>query len=346
MFNQGDCPSRDRPLYSSHPMYLAYETENSNDDQVLAHTVLLLNSNAAEAVLSPGKILVWRTIGGQLDFYINLGTDPQDAVSKYVSLIGKPELPPYWSLGFQLSRYGYNNITNMKQTYQRMKDNSIPLDTLWNDIDLYTEHNIFSYDNRSFNGMPEFIDMLHQENVHYVLMLDPGLGGNHTNEEYPALYDGLRRNVFLRLEDGNLLKTKVWNKFFTLWVDFTNPNASDFWIEQIGKLHEELEFDGLWIDMNSPDAIGIDGSLDGCDWNDKFEKPYFVPVGLEPLSHNTACMNSRHYLGKHYDIHNMYCYFEANATNLALKHLKKRPFIISRSSFVGHGRFASKWTGM
>lgn len=56
-------------------------------------------------------------------------------------------------------------------------------------------------------------------------------------------------------------------------------------------------------------------------------------------------MNSKHYLGKHYDIHNMYSYFESKVTNEALKKLKKRPFIISRSSFVGHGRYASKWSG-
>ena len=97
--------------------------------------------------------------------------------------------------------------------------------------------------------------------------------------------------------------------------------------------------------MNSPDANGIDGSLEGCDWQNKYEKPYFVPIGLEPLAKNTACMTAQHRLGKHYDIHNMYSYFEANVTNLALKRLRKRPFIISRSSFVGHGRFASKWSG-
>ena len=129
-FTQGDPPFQNRPLYSAHPMYLAYEA-NDGGDQTLAHTVLLLNSNAAEAALSPGKILVWRTIGGQLDFYINLGSDPIDAVSKYVALIGKPPIPPYWSLGFHLSRYGFNNLNNMKLVYQRMKENEIPLGNCW-----------------------------------------------------------------------------------------------------------------------------------------------------------------------------------------------------------------------
>ena len=91
--------------------------------------------------------------------------------------------------------------------------------------------------------------------------------------------------------------------------------------------------------------MGVDGSLEGCNWENKIEKPYHVPFGLEPLSKNTACMMAKHELGRHYDIHNMYSYFESNVTNVALKRLRKRPFIISRSSFIGHGRFASKWSG-
>lgn len=62
-----------------------------------------------------------------MDFYINLGSNPQEAVSRYVSLIGKPALPPFWSLGFQLSRYGFNNLKTMKKVYNRMKENAIPL---------------------------------------------------------------------------------------------------------------------------------------------------------------------------------------------------------------------------
>lgn len=91
-----------------------------------------------------------------------------------MQLVGKPPLPPYWSLGFQLSRYGFKNLNEMKQVYNRMRQNSLPLDVLWNDIDLYKNHNIFSYDNVSFAGLPEFIKMLHNNGMAYIPMLDPG----------------------------------------------------------------------------------------------------------------------------------------------------------------------------
>lgn len=42
-------------------------------------------------------------------------------------MIGKPYLPPYWSLGFQLCRYGYNNLTNLKDAVDRTIAAKIPL---------------------------------------------------------------------------------------------------------------------------------------------------------------------------------------------------------------------------
>jgi len=62
-----------------------------------------------------------------LDFYVFLGPNPEDVVGQYTALIGRPTLVPYWSLGFQLSKYGYENIETMKQAVERTLDNGIPL---------------------------------------------------------------------------------------------------------------------------------------------------------------------------------------------------------------------------
>jgi len=36
-------------------------------------------------------------------------------------------MPPYWALGFQISRYGYENLDDMKAVLARFQDNDIPL---------------------------------------------------------------------------------------------------------------------------------------------------------------------------------------------------------------------------
>lgn len=52
----------------------------------------------------PGPALVFRTIGGMLDLYFFPGPTPEEVIQQYLALIGKPALPAYYALGFQVSR--------------------------------------------------------------------------------------------------------------------------------------------------------------------------------------------------------------------------------------------------
>jgi len=40
--------------------------------------------------------------------------------------VGHPVMPAYWSLGFQLSRYGYDNLANMQAAVERTRAAGIP----------------------------------------------------------------------------------------------------------------------------------------------------------------------------------------------------------------------------
>lgn len=67
-----------------------------------------------------------RTIGGILDFFIFLGPEPESVISQYTSVIGRPFLPPYWSLGFHLSRQGYETLDDVKTVINRTAECGIP----------------------------------------------------------------------------------------------------------------------------------------------------------------------------------------------------------------------------
>ena len=68
-----------------------------------SHGVLLLNSNAMEVIISQ-ETLSWRVTGGVLDVYIMLGPSPADVLEQLTRIIGRPALPPFWSLGFHQCR--------------------------------------------------------------------------------------------------------------------------------------------------------------------------------------------------------------------------------------------------
>lgn len=44
----------------------------------------------------------------------------------FFQLIGRPALPPYWALGFQLSRYDYGTLENMKEVVERNRAAQLP----------------------------------------------------------------------------------------------------------------------------------------------------------------------------------------------------------------------------
>lgn len=43
-----------------------------------------------------------------------------------VQLIGRPVIPPYWSLGFQLSRWNYTSLAEVKATVERNRATKMP----------------------------------------------------------------------------------------------------------------------------------------------------------------------------------------------------------------------------
>ena len=68
-----------------------------------AHGVLLLNSNGIDMVLTADR-LQFRAIGGVLDLYFFIGPTPLAVLGQLTSIIGRPVMPPYWSLGLMQSK--------------------------------------------------------------------------------------------------------------------------------------------------------------------------------------------------------------------------------------------------
>ncbi|XP_076853360.1 lysosomal alpha-glucosidase isoform X2 [Brachyhypopomus gauderio] len=338
LWNRDMAPHGGANLYGSHPFCLVQEGDGR------AHGIFLLNSNAMEVSLQPDPALTWVTTGGILDFYIFLGPDPQSVVRQYHQVIGYPMMPPYWSLGFHLCRWGYTSTNATRTVVQRMHQARFPLDVQWNDLDYADKRRVFTFDPQRFGDLPEMVNEFHQQGIKYVLILDPGISSTSPPGSYKPFDEGERRGVFIRNLTGQTLVGKVWPGA-TAFPDFTNPDAVSWWEESIRDFHTNVSLDGLWIDMNEP-ASFVQGSVHGCPDTDLENPPYVPDVLGGRLSSGTLCMTSLQSLSTHYNLHNLYGLTEAMATYSALLKVRRsRPFVLSRSSFPGLGRFAGHWTG-
>ncbi|KAL0279779.1 UNVERIFIED_CONTAM: hypothetical protein PYX00_001264 [Menopon gallinae] len=339
LFNHDSIPLDNANLYGSHPFYLVLENTGK------CHGVFFLNSNAMDIILQPLPAVTFRSIGGIFDFYFFTGPTPGDVIRQYTELIGRPFLPPYWSLGFHLSRLGYGSTEKIREVWKRMRSAEIPFDTQWNDIDYMANNNDFTIDEKKYSDLSGFVKEVHDAGMHYIPILDPGIGGCEPNGTYPPYDDGIALDIFVKADKDNVFVGKVWNRNCTVFPDFTNPKTSVYWSKHISRFHSKIPFDGLWIDMNEPSNF-LDGTLKGCPNNSLENPPYLPRVDGNKLRYKTICMSALHYAGSHYNVHNLYGISEAIVTNRALKEVTgKRPFIISRSTFPGLGRFSGHWSG-
>ncbi|KAM9597098.1 lysosomal alpha-glucosidase [Trichechus inunguis] len=338
LWNRDMAPEPGVNLYGSHPFYLVLEDGGS------AHGVFLLNSNAMDVVLQPSPALSWRTTGGILDVYVFLGPEPKSVVRQYLAVVGYPSMPPYWGLGFHLCRWGYSSTAIVRQVVENMTRAGFPLDVQWNDLDYMDGRRDFTFNKDGFEDFPAMVQELHQGGRRYVMLVDPAISSTGPAGSYRPYDEGLRRGVFIINATGQPLIGKVWPGA-SAFPDFTSPETQSWWQDMVAEFHSQVPFDGMWIDMNEPSNF-VKGSEVGCPDNELENPPYVPGVAGGTLRAATICASSRQHLSSHYDLHNLYGLTEAIASHRALVMARgTRPFVISRSTFASHGRYAGHWTG-
>uniref|UniRef100_A0A4W4HER0 alpha-glucosidase n=1 Tax=Electrophorus electricus TaxID=8005 RepID=A0A4W4HER0_ELEEL len=369
MFTKDQPPGNELNCYGVHPFYMGLETTAH------AHGVLLLNSNAMDVTLQPTPAITYRTIGGILDFYMVMGPTPELVVQEYTAMIGRPVLPAYWSLGFQLCRYGYKNDQEIADLYKEMIANNIPYDVQYADID-YMERQVDFKLNPAFKGLPKVVQDMRKEGMRFIFILDPAISGNETG--YPAYERGINENVFIRwpaeIGDG-IVFGKVWPDYpnvivnesldwdtqveyyraYTAFPDFFQSRTAVWWHREIADFYANvMEFDGLWIDMNEP-ASFVHGTVwEKCLGPSVYDHPPYMPrleSKEQGLNHKTLCMNSQQVLPdgtavKHYDVHNLYGWSHTKPTYDALQQVTgKRGIVVTRSTYPSSGQWAGHWLG-
>uniref|UniRef100_A0A0N4ZXQ9 Maltase n=1 Tax=Parastrongyloides trichosuri TaxID=131310 RepID=A0A0N4ZXQ9_PARTI len=251
-------------LYGVHPFYMVVESDGK------AHGVLFLNSNAQEISTGPAPHITYRTIGGQIDMYMFPGPSPLEVIQQYTSFVGKPFLPAYWALGYQLCRYGFNDLQEIKDVVNNMTSAGIPFDVIIPDIDYMNRYKDFTIGDK-FADLGAFADELHNRSMHLTLIWDPAI-----EADYETFERGLNSGAkFIEWKDMSLVppaiqdlyplakNTKimlgvVWPDKHTAFPDFLDETnkTRDWWVNEFKLFYEKVKFDGVWIDMNEPSSFG------------------------------------------------------------------------------------------
>ncbi|KAG8862460.1 hypothetical protein FRB96_001531 [Tulasnella sp. 330] len=292
----------DENEYGMHPMYIEHRYNNSTGGSA-SHGVFLnrpvqsrlsldLDSNAgslgsaagSDVMLftppnSPRSFIQYRQIGGTLDLFFYSGSTPQAVIEQHSEVVGKPAWIPAWGLGFHLCRWGYANISETKEQVTKMREANIPLEVMWNDIDVYHSYRDFTLDPVSFaaSEMKAFLAELAANHQHFIPIVDAAIPvlTNTTDvldpvPKYDPYTRGQEQQVFIRNPDGSEYIGQVWPGY-TAFPDWFAEKTISWWTEALrnwttmgmtfsGALSvmaiiivfkdSYLADKGIWLDMN------------------------------------------------------------------------------------------------
>ncbi|GAA3063199.1 glycoside hydrolase family 31 protein [Streptomyces glomeratus] len=261
-----------------------------------------------------------RMDGGPLRCWVMVGT-PARVLLVWASLTGAPAVPPAWALGHHHARWGFGSEQEVRRIVAGYQERDLPLDAVHLDIDHYDGHRVFTVDRERFPKLPLLAEEMRRHGIRLVSIVDPAVKAEPGS---PVFDGGSAEDVFVRDASGRVVEGVVWPGE-SVYPDFTDARVRRWW----GRLLEERRaqgFEGLWLDMNEP-------------------------VSFTAFGENTLPRSARHALegrgGDHREAHNVYGLCMARAGYDGLRNLapEERPFLFSRSGWVGMQRYGGTWSG-
>lgn len=305
---------RTKSLYQTHPWVLAVRADGT------AFGVLADTSYRATIDLRGG--IRFTTEGRPFPVYVIEADSPQQVVARLADLTGKMALPALWTLGYQQCRWSYYPDARVREIADNFRSRHIPCDVIWLDIHYMDGYRIFTFDPARFPDPKGLNDYLHAKNFKTVWMIDPGV----KKEAGYFVYDqGIAGDHFVKTKKGEVFIGSVWPGPCA-FPDFTRPETRAWW----GTLYEKYL------------ATGIDGV-----WNDMNEPSVFTTATRTMPVTNLHRGGGDLPPGDHALYHNVYGMLMARSTQEAVARINpdKRPFVLTRSNYIGGQRYAATWTG-
>lgn len=290
-----------------------------------------------------------------MDVYIIEGKDILTIIKEFRTLIGRSYIPPKWAFGYGQSRWGYQSADDIRKVVKGYRDNGIPLDSVYMDIDYMERFKDFTINEETFPDFPEFVKEMEKEHIHLVPIIDAGV---KIEEGYETYEEGVEKGYFCKEEDGSDFVGAVWPGRVH-FPDFLNKDARK-WFGNQYKILLDQGIEGFWNDMNEPAIFYSEKNLEAVmkkiQKMDNRDMDMWEVFGFRDLVNGLA-NNADDYKSfyhnmdgkkvRHDKVHNLYGYNMTRAAGEAFEELcpEKRILIYSRASYIGMHRYGGTWMG-
>lgn len=309
-----------------------------------------------------------------LYLYVITGESAYDVTKQFRKIIGKSYIAPKYAFGFGQSRWGYKTAEDISNVVKGYRDNQIPVDMVYLDIDYMQDYKDFTVNPERFPDFPKFVQGMKDKDIHLIPIIDAGV---KIEDGYDIYEEGVEKGYFCKREDGSDFVAAVWPGW-THFPDVLNPAARE-WFGSKYEVLTDLGIDGFWNDMNEPaifyseegiqevnkaiatyakelEGIGIGqtaGDDEGEDiMNNANALPGEVRSKMEQLQNNPEDYKRFYHnvngkMVRHDLVHNLYGFNMTRAAGEALQKIApdRKMLLFSRSSYIGMHRYGGIWTG-
>ena len=311
-------PERGDPLYKHWPFLITVDGHSGVASGVFY-------DNLAEAVFDLGcehdnyydLFRSYEATDGDLDYYVFPGPGLVDVTRKFLTLTGRPPMPPRWTLGFSQTAMALADSPNGQERVGQFIDRCIS-----DDIPISAFHfgsgytmigpkrYVFTWNTSKYPEPPALMARFHEAGMRIVANIKPCLLDDHPR--YAEPYAG-----FVKDSDGQPVIRQFWDGEGA-HLDFTHPVAVQWW--QGGVTNDVL-------------ATGINAA-----WNDNNEYGFDDETALcngfgTPVAFNLARPVQSHLMTR------------ASLEATQAKAPGERAFTVTRAGMPGVQRYAQSWSG-
>lgn len=302
-------------LYQSHPWVMGVRPDGTSFG-------ILFDTPYKAKLTTTDERINFETEGELFRIFVIDRESPQAVIKGLAELIGTMPMVPRWALGYQQCRFSYTSASRVIEVADTFRIKRIPCDVIWMDIDYMDGYRIFTFNPQTFPDPAALNRDLHIRGFHSAWMIDPGAKVDSTYFVYKS---GTANDVWVKTAQGKEFHGDAWPGACA-FPDFTQPKTVRWWAD-LYKDFLDKGVDGVWNDVNEPQISN-------------------TPTGTMPED-NKHLGGDKIPAGPHLKYHNVYGYLMVKASREGIMKARpqNRPFILTRSNFLGGQRFAATWTG-
>lgn len=187
-----------------------------------------------------------------LSYYFINGGDMAGTASNYTLLTGRQNLPPFWTLGYITSKYGYHTEQEALGAIDSLKRAGYPVDGIVFDLYWYgkeTDMGRLEWNRSQFPDHKRMLDSLNSMGVHTVLIHQPYINKNGAIDNYKVLDS---KDLLTKDSDGKRVDVQTWVGEAGMF-DISNPDTREWLWNRLKPITAE-GLSGWWGDLGEPEV--------------------------------------------------------------------------------------------